>query len=109
MIKIDQIRQGDVLLVPVDQAPPQGLSPLREAILALGEMTGHAHRLAGTVLDWTEEDGRRYVRVLGDRPGELSHEDHDPMPAAVVAPEQTYCVVAQREWNLSEQWRKVQD
>ncbi len=48
-----------------------------EAILAYGEITGHAHRLkAGslTLLQW-EEKGQQYVKV--DGPGAfLSHEEH---------------------------------
>lgn len=104
---IGQIRQGDVLLVPVEVAPPDGATPHDEAVLAWGEVTGHAHRLSGAVLDWTDGE-RRYVRVL-NAPGSLRHEDHDPAPAAVVAPGQTYEVVHQREWDLSGQWKKVID
>ena len=104
---IGQIRQGDVLLIPVEVQPPAALLPQDEVILALGEITGHAHRLGGTVLEWTEGD-KRYVRVL-ERPGILTHEEHDPIPVPVVPPEQTFRVVAQREWDLSEQWRKVTD
>jgi hypothetical protein len=101
-----QIRQGDVLLVPVDVEPPPGLEPQREIVLALGEATGHAHRLTGAVVEWTQA-GERYVRSFG--PGSLSHEEHDPTPAVVVLPDVTYRVVQQREWDLSGQWRKVVD
>ena len=105
----DPIRQGDILLVPVAVEPPAGATPVTEVVLALGEMTGHAHRLrAGAVLDW-ESDGQRYVRVLDADAGTLSHEDHDPSPAAVVAPYVTYRVIQQRVWDLSGQWRKVPD
>ena len=104
-----QLRQGDVLLVPVDTQPPSVLSPVPEAVLAWGEITGHAHRLRGEVLDWTDSRGTRFVRVTGSEPGSLSHEDHDPVPAAVVSPGQTYRVVPQREWDLSGQWRQVVD
>jgi len=103
-----QIRQGDILLVPVDQPAPHGVKPTAQAILALGEITGHAHRLGGAVLDWTV-GANRYVRILGDEPGTLQHEDHDPEAAAVVEPEQTYQVIPQREWSLEGQWRKVVD
>lgn len=104
---IGQIRQGDVLLVPVDREPPAGIAPVAEVVLAEGEVTGHAHRLAGTVLEWTEGESR-FVRVL-ERPGTLRHEEHDPIAVPVVSPEQTYRVVAQREWDLSGQWRQVVD
>ncbi len=109
MQKIGIIRQGDVLLVPVDVPAPADAAISREVILAEGEITGHAHRLRGTeVLEWSI-DGQRYIRVRGAELGTLQHEDHDPVPAAVVAPEVTYRVVQQRVWDLSGQWRKVQD
>ena len=104
-----QIRQGDVLLVPVDTAPPADAARTSEVVLALGEVTGHAHRLSGAaVLEW-QKGGSRFVRVLGSEPGALSHEDHDPVPARVVPPGQTYRVVQQREWNLAGQWQEVAD
>ena len=104
-----QIRQGDVLLVPVDTAPPADAARTSEVILALGEITGHAHRLSGAaVLEW-QKGGNRFVRVLGSEPGALSHEDHDPVPARVVASEQTYRVIQQREWSLAGQWQQVAD
>jgi len=103
----EPIRQGDVLLLPVDVAPPKDATPVPLVILAEGEMTGHAHRLRGTVIEWSVK-GQRYVRVSGE-PGTLQHEDHDPVPAAVVAPDVTYRVIPQHEWDLSGQWRKVAD
>ncbi|MCC6388311.1 MAG: hypothetical protein IT302_13135 [Dehalococcoidia bacterium] len=45
-----QIRQGDVLLVPVDTAPPADAARTSEVVLALGEITGHAHRLSGAAV-----------------------------------------------------------
>ena len=108
MMIVGQIRQGDVLLVPVDVQPPADCPIRDEAVLALGETTGHAHRLGGAVMDWTASE-QRYVRIVGMELGTLTHEDHDPAPAAVVIPEQTYRVVPQQEWDLSGQWRKVRD
>lgn len=101
------IRQGDVLLVPVDMEPPPGLQPQDEVVLALGEATGHAHRLGGAVLEWSDGT-ERYVRVLG-APGTLTHEEHDPVPAPVVPAEVTFKVVRQREWDLAGQFRIVGD
>lgn len=104
-----QVRQGDILLVAVDVAPPEDARRTSEVILAVGEVTGHAHRLhADAILEWSM-DGQRYVYVLGEAPGAISHEEHDPAPAAVVTPEVTYRVVPQREWDLSGQWRPVVD
>ena len=106
-MKIGQIRQGDVLLVPVGEPPPEGTGVQAEAVLAVGEVSGHAHRLTGVVQDW-QASGRRFVRVLA-APGNLSHEDHDPTPAAVIPAGQTYEVILQREWDLAGQWRQVID
>ena len=102
------IRQGDVLLVAIEKQIPMGLVSKSEVILAEGELTGHAHRLTGTeVYEWAI-DGQRYVQVKGGS-GSLSHEDHDPVPVAVVAPDTTYRIVPQQEWNLADQWQKVRD
>lgn len=103
-----QIRQGDILLMAVDKQPPQGLIPKRQVLLAEGETTGHTHQLSGDVLLWTEGD-ERFVRIIGQAFGELSHEDHDPTPVAVVEPDVTYRVIPQQETDLSGQWRKVID
>lgn len=103
------LRQGDVLLIPCDAVPPVDAHPSGEVILAEGELTGHAHRLRGaTVLEWSVGK-QRYVRVIGAEPGTISHEEHDPVPAAVIIPEQTYRVVQQQAWDLQGQWRRVQD
>lgn len=107
-----QIRQGDVLLVPCPSvARPPGLSPRSEVILAVGEATGHAHRLRTkerAIYEW-EVSGQRYVVVEDDEPGTISHEDHDPVPVPVVAPHVTYQVIRQQEWDISGQWRKITD
>ena len=105
-----QIRQGDVLLIAVDGVqPPADARHTSEVVLALGEVTGHAHRLqAADILEWSEDD-QRYVYVLGHELGSVTHEEHDPRPAPVVAPEMAYRVVPQREWDLRGQWRPVVD
>lgn len=104
-----QIRQGDVLLVPVEVARPVTARLSQEVVLAYGEVTGHAHRLrASEVWEW-EAQGQRYVQVVDNAPGTISHEDHDPVPAAVVEPGVTYRVVPQQEWDLAGQWRNVRD
>jgi hypothetical protein len=106
---LNQIRQGDVLLVAIEKKIPKGLKPKQEVILAEGEMTGHAHRLkAHEVYEWNE-NGQRYVHVAGQEAGELSHEEHDPSPVKVVEPGVTYRIIPQKEWDLSGQWVKVID
>jgi hypothetical protein len=105
---VKQIRQGDILLILVERQPPENLQPKQEVVLAIGETTGHAHVLAGReVYEW-EIEGQRYVRVSGSL-GSIAHADHDPNPVAVVEEDSTYLVVPQLEWDLQNQWRKVED
>ena len=101
-----QYRQGDVLLREVP-SKPQGLVAEKrqgDIILALGEVTGHAHRIADkTVLVWFAA-GQRYIEV--QEPGAtLKHEEHAPI---AIAPG-LYEVVQQREWDLSGEVRPVTD
>lgn len=78
------IRQGDVLLIPVETPP--GLKPHKEAIVARGEATGHHHIVIdGEVL--VDADGNLYVRA-GEKT-ELRHStaegvkaDHDWLDVA---------------------------
>lgn len=101
-----QIRQGDVLLVPVDVQPPNDAKMVNEVVLAEGELTGHAHRVQAEagIIQWED-----MFRIRGNEHGLLVHEDHDPKPAHVVVPGQTYRVVIQHEYTLDGMWRKVVD
>lgn len=105
-LELGQIRQGDVLLDPVDATPPADALVTTEVILARGEFTGHAHRLtaAAGIIAWDN-----FVVVMGDKPGFLYHEDHDPTPASVVVPRQTYQIIIQEEFGLDEMWRQIAD
>lgn len=104
-----QIRQGDIYLEAVDVKPPAGAAVCNYVILAEGEITGHAHVVeAPTIVEWSAAE-QRYIRVLGDQPGTISHADHDPMPTPVLMPEQTYRVVRQRVFNLANEWEQVRD
>lgn len=103
-----QIRQGDVLLIPVAVERPADARVTAEVVLAEGELTGHAHRLsAPQVWEW-KVLGQRHVQV-GGAPGTLTHEDHDPQGARVVEEGATYRVVRQQQLDLSGQWRQVRD
>jgi len=75
------LRQGDVLLVPVDEIP-DGLKEVpRESgrlVLAHGEATGHAHVIEGEaeLLAADVEDlEQRFLRV--EQEAELVHDEHD--------------------------------
>ena len=94
-----QVRQGDVLLVPVDEAP-DGARPVARTggrlILAEGEATGHAHAIGSHRATLLEAGEDRYLRV--GSPVTLDHEEHAPI---TVAPG-TYRVVIQREYVPAE-------
>jgi hypothetical protein len=91
-----QVRQGDVLLVPVEEIPATARPVGRDAgrvVLAYGEVTGHAHAIRAAGARQLEADGRRYLAVA-DHAVTLEHEEHGPI---VVAPG-TYRIVIQREY-----------
>jgi len=57
-----------------DKKKPEG-KKLKEAVLAEGEVTGHAHRLADSEVEvWEQEDGSREFTLTEDT--ELTHEEH---------------------------------
>jgi hypothetical protein len=74
-----QIRQGDVFLIRVD-AIPDGAKEMpptaRGVVLADGEITGHAHRIANfrSAAQYATETDQRYLRVTA--PVQLAHEEH---------------------------------
>ncbi|HXG77528.1 MAG TPA: hypothetical protein VNJ53_13260 [Gaiellaceae bacterium] len=78
------VRQGDVLLVPVEELPAGGQERVVEGprvVLAEGEATGHAHVVLGKARlvhsaarrSW-REGGRRHLVV--EEPATLVHEEH---------------------------------
>ena len=97
------LRQGDVLLVP-SRVPEAARTKRRsgDVILALGEATGHAHRIRTAGVRVYEHEGTRWIRV--PRPAEITHEEHC---AITVAPGE-YEVRIQRVYT-PEEVRRVQD
>lgn len=80
-----QIRQGDVLLTPVMGIPKDAVEIEGPIILALGEVTGHAHTIRLPESErhkvkycWTAE-GERFLQVLERIEIPLSHEEHGPI------------------------------
>jgi hypothetical protein len=110
------LRQGDVLLVPVERLP-KGAVPVksseRRLVLAVGETTGHAHVVAGpharlfAAGPWTSTSRRTRFLVVDGEPATLVHEEHDP----VTVPPGNYRVVRQREYEPQPRrsWRTVGD
>ena len=94
------IRQGDVLLVPLDAIPRRSHELVTEGprvVLAEGEATGHAHVVQGRArlvrsTRHHQHPGETYLVVSG--PATLVHEEHDRIELATGA----YEVRRQREY-----------
>lgn len=93
-------RQGDVLLLKVDDMPPD-VVPVEpdnnRVILAYGEVTGHAHALStATAMLYEHSSGDRFLQVT--QPSALVHEEHSPIDLAPGC----YKVIRQREYTPRE-------
>lgn len=95
------IRQGDVLLVPVNNVPSGHQLP--HLTLALGEVTGHSHRISQGEALLTERDGVLYLSVFSED-ATLAHEEHHHLSI----PYGSYEVRIQREYE-PDGWRYVAD
>ena len=59
-------RQGDVMLMRIDKIPSTKKAP--HAILALGEVTGHMHKVLpqkGTTLSFVQDGSTTYLEIKG--------------------------------------------
>lgn len=100
-------RQGDVLIERIAALPatvtPKALDRGR-AVLAYGEVTGHAHALDGALAALFEDrDGTLYLRVTGPGAG-VEHEEH----ARIDLAPGDYRITHQREYT-PEAIRRVAD
>jgi hypothetical protein len=106
-------RQGDVLLLKVDDVPTQAEPEPRggRIVLAEGEVTGHAHAIEERDARAFTHEGQRYLLTRSRT--QLIHEEHAP----IEVPPGAYRVIIQREYEPdpirsitpSEQWRRVVD
>lgn len=104
-------RQGDVNFVAC-QIPKQAKRvPMRP--FALGEVTGHSHRVVEADLEkceMYEMEGRTFLKVSAEGGVSIQHEDHDPtaeiskLPAGWAGE-----VIIAQEYNEEEGWRRVVD
>lgn len=93
-------RQGDVLIIPVSRLPAKLDNVAREkgrVVLAHGEATGHAHAIKDkrATLFRDPKLARIFMRVSGDAPVALEHDEHD----TISVPPGNYQVVRQREYS----------
>ena len=104
------IRQGDVLLVWTDILLDRWNGPAPAArsarvVLALGEVTGHAHVVVAEKDDLVLFDNGKGFRILKvGSEAELVHEEHETKPL----PPGAYRVIQQREWDAGLE-RRVED
>jgi hypothetical protein len=79
------LRQGDVLLIPVDHVPDAAtvIRAGSRLILAEGEATGHAHAVLADEAELIEtRNGTSFLRVVDEGTAALVHEEHDTIPLA---------------------------
>ena len=96
-------RQGDVLLVPVDEVP-RGARRVRpkRLIIAEGEVTGHVHELVGGKVELFEKAEVVFAKIMSAP--QLQHAEH----ATQTIEPGVYRVVRQREYS-PEELRRVAD
>ena len=89
-----QYRHGDVFLREVAQLPDKATPEARQGdvILAEGEVTGHAHRIASPQARVMVAERNRYL--VADMPVVLDHEEH----GKIEIPKGIFEVVRQREY-----------
>ncbi|GGQ00633.1 hypothetical protein [Streptomyces roseolilacinus] len=96
-------RQGDVLVVPLDEAavpahvadaPAEPRDGRGRMVLALGEVTGHAHAVVGPGRLVREPGAFGPLLLHLPDGGRVVHEEH----AAIPLPKGWYRVVRQREY-----------
>lgn len=113
MGKISVIRQGDLLFIPIHSHDlPADIKKRGSGILAEGEATGHAHKIASLddaeVFEVTGWRGDSQVFVcVGSKGVSIIHEEHK---AVTLDPSTTYKIHRAREYDyLSNLLRSVQD
>lgn len=91
-----QYRHGDVFLQRIERLPEAAKRTARkgDVILAEGEVTGHAHRIATPGVRLWSAGEQRYITVP-EGGAALTHEEH----ARIDLPAGTYEVIRQREYS----------
>ena len=100
------IRQGDVILSPVDSATDMTIQEgekLSHLTLAEGEVTGHSHRISQGEAELRDRDGTLYLSITSDS-ATLTHEEHKP----IQVPQGNWIVRIQRQYEPGD-WSYVED
>lgn len=88
-------RQGDVLIRSVGRLPNGERKPVADGILAHGEVTGHAHRVADLECAQLFNCGDGMFLSVGAGGVSIVHEEHAP----IELPKGTYQIRIQREYS----------
>ena len=105
----DQARQGDIFFCKVDGPPKKGRK-IQTPVLAYGEVTGHAHRIASPSISQCEsvvdENGDIFIKSQTEIV--VDHDEHGPV---TLVPDTWFCVTRQREYDplAAEKERRVAD
>ncbi len=97
----DGYRHGDVIII--NSEIPKDATRVKNRPLALGEITGHSHRVTKGEFELYEKEGVVYMRVVSET-ADLVHEEHD----TIKLPQGEYEVHRQREYE-PKGWRHIQD
>jgi hypothetical protein len=100
-----QFRHGDVFLEETADKVSKNLVKSKTNKIALGEATGHAHKLADTATLYTkpnQPDWGNMIEIPTETP--LSHEEH----STIILPPATYKVIHQRTFSKTS-FKKVID
>jgi hypothetical protein len=96
---VSMYRQGDVLLIRVEELPPKKKRrKMKTDIIVRGEATGHAHRIFNGTLyqNWSRtQRPRRFIKA--NKGAKLIHDEHGEIDLE----EGIYQIVRQREYDPS--------
>lgn len=104
--KKKMFRQGDVLLVKINEDELPGMAKTKDMVLAYGEVTGHKHQFKDEpeqIVEVLENEGTQFVKVKSDK-AVLRHEEHAP----VTVPKGDYKVILQREFDPLQSYKDEQ-
>lgn len=96
-----QWRHGDVQIIEVSEIPNEA-KKLDRKWLALGEITGHSHRIDIGELFETR-DGKLYLKTT--KKTKVSHEEH----RTIALEPGCYLIGIKRQYSAETGWSKVQD
>ena len=105
MKKTEKIRQGDVLLVPVNKSMEKAKVVKNHYDVEIGEHRNHSHNIDGADTLVLEEDGIKYFSVETDT--KLKHPEHKELD---IIGNQAYKVIVKNEYDpFAKEIVKVKD